>query len=410
MASYTMQLSEYIEQATQEDPRLSMREKIEIGRQKLFDFEYPIFDEKYRHVFETHFIRNFFMREIGFETEGLFKFQLETWLNINMPYFNKLFESELFKYDPLTEVDYHVKYNRVSDKTQNDIVDKTENTTHSSTQNDTSLTTHRESILNVENGTSTNTENNSKNGNSNESLDGNVNENGTLTSNVDTDSIQNTSSNGTSKDKTKTETNVESNGKSNVDVGKFERDIKTDTPDSRLQISTEDDGKGVINYASSIEEQTNKDKTTTTSEEKSKTTGTSETNGETENESETTTKSNSQQNDNTTKSTSTNNDTNKSFSESENINQNGTSTNRHQGDVDKTIRGESQSDINGDGSLLGNQKLDSKINNVEEYMEHRFGKVSSTSYAKIITEYRNALLRIEKDIFWEMNELFMLVY
>nr|prf protein p11,lower collar [Bacillus phage phi29] len=89
MSSYTMQLRTYIEMWSQGETGLSTAEKIEKGRPKLFDFNYPIFDESYRTIFETHFIRNFYMREIGFETEGLFKFHLETWLMINMPYFNK---------------------------------------------------------------------------------------------------------------------------------------------------------------------------------------------------------------------------------------------------------------------------------------------------------------------------------
>src|SRR5213595_3196529 len=102
MATYTMELKDYIEQVTQDVATHSTRDRIEIGRPKLFDFDYPIFDPAYKNVFETHFIRNFYMREIGFETEGLFKFYLENWLSVNMPYFNKLFESELIAFDPLT--------------------------------------------------------------------------------------------------------------------------------------------------------------------------------------------------------------------------------------------------------------------------------------------------------------------
>jgi hypothetical protein len=101
MASYTMELREIVEMYSQDTEVMSARDRIEIGRKKLFDFEYPIFDPLYKGVFETNFIRTFYMREIGFETEGLFKFQLETWLLINMPYFNKMFQSELIDFDPL---------------------------------------------------------------------------------------------------------------------------------------------------------------------------------------------------------------------------------------------------------------------------------------------------------------------
>jgi hypothetical protein len=115
MAMYTMQLKDYIEMWSQDDD-LSTRDRIEKGRTKLFDFDYPIFDPDYKSVFETHFIRKFYMREIGFETEGLFKFQLETWLLINMPYFNKIFESELIKFDPLVNSHMEATHTTTKDK------------------------------------------------------------------------------------------------------------------------------------------------------------------------------------------------------------------------------------------------------------------------------------------------------
>src|SRR6185312_7871534 len=115
MASYSMPLRTFIEQATQNEVNLSFREKIEKGRKKLFDFDYPIFDPNYKAVLETHFIRKFYMREIGFETEELFKFQLETWLIINMPYFNKMFESELLNFDPLMNSEMSSEMSKTKD-------------------------------------------------------------------------------------------------------------------------------------------------------------------------------------------------------------------------------------------------------------------------------------------------------
>jgi len=65
MASYTMQLRDIIDQTTM-NQTLSTRDRIEQGRLKLFDFDYPLFDESYKKVWETNFIRKFYMREIGF--------------------------------------------------------------------------------------------------------------------------------------------------------------------------------------------------------------------------------------------------------------------------------------------------------------------------------------------------------
>ena len=46
----------------------------------------------------------------------------------------------------------------------------------------------------------------------------------------------------------------------------------------------------------------------------------------------------------------------------------------------------------------------------ETFHQVREGKVGSQSFAQLLMEYRRSLLRVEKQVFDEMNELFMLVY
>ena len=99
---------------------------IDEGRKKLFDFEYPI-DQNYKKEFETKFIRHFYFREIGFETEGRFKFELETWLQQYMPYWNKIIESTNLEYNPLYNIDY--KREMSQDKEQNQVDERKINTT-----------------------------------------------------------------------------------------------------------------------------------------------------------------------------------------------------------------------------------------------------------------------------------------
>lgn len=84
----------------------SVAEVIEAARPKIFDFEYPIFDDAYKPVIETKILRHYYTREIGLETVGLWKMFLETRLNEIMPYYNKLYVSELLDFDPLMDVDY----------------------------------------------------------------------------------------------------------------------------------------------------------------------------------------------------------------------------------------------------------------------------------------------------------------
>ena len=73
----------------------------------LFDFTLPIFDSNYATVLETKICRHFYTREIGYETVGRFKLGLKTKLIEILPYYNKLYESELLKLNPLTN--YSVK-------------------------------------------------------------------------------------------------------------------------------------------------------------------------------------------------------------------------------------------------------------------------------------------------------------
>jgi hypothetical protein len=50
------------------------------------------------------------------------------------------------------------------------------------------------------------------------------------------------------------------------------------------------------------------------------------------------------------------------------------------------------------------------INTTEDYVASKIGKIGSQSFSSMINEYRDSFLRIEKKIFKEMQELFMLVY
>lgn len=80
------------------------------ARDKVFNFDYPIFDENYRSVLETKILKHFYTREIGEETVGLWKLRLDTKLNEIMPYYNKLYESELFTFDPMQTTDIQTNH------------------------------------------------------------------------------------------------------------------------------------------------------------------------------------------------------------------------------------------------------------------------------------------------------------
>ena len=75
------------------------------ARKKLFSFNYPIFDEKYREHLESLICLHYYRREIGFETVGLFKLYLERKMCEIMPYYNQLYKSQLLEFNPFYDVD-----------------------------------------------------------------------------------------------------------------------------------------------------------------------------------------------------------------------------------------------------------------------------------------------------------------
>jgi hypothetical protein len=72
---------------------------------KLFDFDFPLFDEAYRTVLEKKIVLHYYTREICAETVGLWKLFLRRRLNEIMPYYNQLYKTELIEFNPLYDID-----------------------------------------------------------------------------------------------------------------------------------------------------------------------------------------------------------------------------------------------------------------------------------------------------------------
>lgn len=90
----------------------SIADIISNSRTKVFDFDYPIFDESYRSILETKILKHFYLREICCETVGTWKYFLDTKMNEIMPYYNKLYNSELIEFNPLYDVDLTTDHNK----------------------------------------------------------------------------------------------------------------------------------------------------------------------------------------------------------------------------------------------------------------------------------------------------------
>ena len=83
-----------------------VKEILEAVAPKIFDFDFPIFDENYRLALEIKILRHFYTREIGSETYGLWKLRLEDKMNEVMPYLNKFYAMYVKDFNPDDNMDY----------------------------------------------------------------------------------------------------------------------------------------------------------------------------------------------------------------------------------------------------------------------------------------------------------------
>ena len=106
----------------------------------IFNFDYPIFDEAYRRLLEKKILKHYYTREIACETVGLWKHFLDMKMNEIMPYYNKLYETELLEFNPLYDVNLTTTYNKTGtdagDVNFDKTVDVTTDETHDYTITD----------------------------------------------------------------------------------------------------------------------------------------------------------------------------------------------------------------------------------------------------------------------------------
>lgn len=140
MSKYTTELRFICEEYAGLDDSVgysSVDEVINASYLKVFDFDFPIFSEEYRSVLEKKILIHFYTREISEETVGLWKLRLRDRLNLIMPYYNKLYESELIEFDPMVNIDQHIDddYDRNREDHSKRTDDLTETRSGSSTGN-----------------------------------------------------------------------------------------------------------------------------------------------------------------------------------------------------------------------------------------------------------------------------------
>lgn len=126
---------------------------------KIFTFTFPIFDENYRSVLEKKILKHFYTREICEETFGLWKLRLDAKLNEIMPYYNKLYKSELLEFNPLytANLTRTKKTDYDSNRNENENINDTSSSNRITSNNGEVDTANNSTTTGTGSGTSNNT-------------------------------------------------------------------------------------------------------------------------------------------------------------------------------------------------------------------------------------------------------------
>ena len=140
MAKYTTQVRSICEVSdglTEGAGYADVDSVITIAAPKIFNFDYPIFDETYRLPLEKKILKHYYTREIGLETVGLWKLKLDAKMNEIMPYYNQLYKSTLIEYNPLHDTDLTREH-----EGEGNAVSRNETSGNSTTKNSGTVTSH----------------------------------------------------------------------------------------------------------------------------------------------------------------------------------------------------------------------------------------------------------------------------
>ena len=315
---------------------------------KVFSFDFPIFDESYREILCRKILKHYYTREICEESVGLWKLRLDTRMNEIMPYYNQLYKSELLEFNPLYDTNLTRTSQRQGESTGSDEYSSNKDITGNSVTDTTNSGTNKSTT--------------------NETSEGAVNGSSEATSNVASEgsvTVTNKNAGTTTNESTAT------SNKTNTDNS---YDLYSDTP------------QGALTNVDNEEYLTNARKKTTS--------GTN-----TENVSVT---GNTTTSENGNTSTTTNDRGGSTTTNTEN--------NSTTGKVDTVVNGETSGTGKSTTVSTGNDKFTSNQNRdartTEDYLETVIGKQGSTSYSKLLNEYRETFLNIDMQVINALSDLF----
>lgn len=351
---------------------------------------YPIFNESHRNELNKKFLAHFMFREIGAETPDRFNFFLGRKLNEIMPYYNELYRSTCFQYDPLSSE--YFKYME-SEKTlgteqsEKEGLEKLKNFTENYFAN---ISRNNSNITEDEKNNTSKSGN--ENGNDTQTRTDNLKETVEDTNkiNTDTDNVTDT-----------TQKNDDTSHGHNLTNG-YKSSVFADVPQSPFKMQTTVDPDGTVHtdiegYATTVNRDSTYENNTTDTE--------TQGNANTKSVGNTSTIQSSNENkikDNTGTQTIENEKT-KNFSEDNN-----SSINKNSNEEGVTKNDGQETNLNsGEQFNAGTEKRDKKENKEKTFtFKGRKGYSPST----LIKEFRDNIINIDLMIIEELEILFMGVF
>ncbi len=365
----------------------SIQDILEEAAPKIFNFDFPIFDENYRLPLEIKILRHYYTREICEETVGLWKLRLQNKLNLIMPYYNQLYQSELYEFNPLYDTDLTTDYEKENERTEEKEDTYTETGNATTVYNETDVT----DTDTTSSGTDTTTEKITNEDGKTSNTDVHYIDDEGITTVTDTD---------TSTSSTQTpNTTVTSN---NTDTkqgtrGSVKWDLYSDTPQGAVNgITPAWDSVGgnayLTNARNNSDDETSSE--TNTGSGTTVTTGTvTDAGSGTLDTTETVTKADE---------SSTVTDYEETVAKEQNKTGTYTTTNEGTEDTTHTKTGRNVTDTSKDSTNNGT----SSINGLENYIQHVVGKSPGKSYSTMLNEFRETFLNIDRMVINDLSPLF----
>ena len=100
MSKYTMTIKDMVDNYSLLSESKKIDDKLDYARQYIFDFDYPVIDETTKKRIEIAILKHYYLREIAFETVGIFKIKLNDRLNLIMSRYNALYEKQDLSLSP----------------------------------------------------------------------------------------------------------------------------------------------------------------------------------------------------------------------------------------------------------------------------------------------------------------------